>query len=607
MSIVWRLYKAVAHPLVKIVCGLQTSWEHSIATMRFDDIDSCIWSPCSSFIAVSCSGPRTTIAILDAVTLAQLTTLESPLDELDLAQWLIFSPDGHLLTWCGCHPQKFISWDVQTGVLVSTISSEEHSRHVSLAAHSSCGTMLGILFYLNDTNTIYIYNTLSGTCICTHSVKGPQASPIWADGECFQFSMKNSGSLTIWEVGFTSTCAPIEVESLHIPDNPHSPYYTLFHPTPSRLALVTQGKVLIWDPQNSKFLLDFDSVDLGWTRLSFSPDGQFFACGVANHGIYLWKESPTGYILHQKFIPGTEASESHISPNGELIIVHSDLTIHLWRITDSATSPTAISTQAFQHPKSILLEFSPDKASAAVAQVGDGMVTLLDLKSGTPQLTIDTSMEVYGLGLGESTIIVVGDGKIVTWNLPSGDCVPNPRVNIDNSIWTTTFNFPSLSPSTLEPAISVSPNFHYIAILMFWVESVGEDHMHLLDAHTGQCFGSVDTKVGSEPWFTPDGHEVWCVKAYHGADRWKIVEGTESNATELEYLGLTENPPDESPWKPSGGYEITDDRWILTPGGKRLLWFSPYWRSYQWERKWGGQFLVLLHCKLQSPVILELE
>ena len=592
---------------MRIVCGLPTSWEQSIATVRFDDISGIVWSPCSRLIAVSCSGTRTTIKILDVVTLTQLTTLESPLDELDLAQWLMFSPDGHLLTWCGCHPQKFISWDVQTGVLVSTISSEEHPRHVSLAAHSSCGTMLGILFYLNGTNTIYIYDILSGTYICTHSVKGPQASPIWAYCECFRFAMKNPGSLTIWEVGFTSEHAPIEVESLQIPDNSHSPYFTLYHPTPSRLALVTHGKVLIWDPQDSKFLLNFDSVDLGWTRLSFSPDGHFFICGGSHCGIYIWKESSTGYILHQRFMTSIGGPKPYVSPNGELIIVHSGLTIRLWPIANSAASPSAISTQPFQHPKSFLFEFSPDKASAAVAQAGNDMVTVLNLKSGVPQLTIDTSMEVYGLGLGESTIIVVGDGKIVTWNLPSGDCVPNPRVNVDNSIQTTTFNFPSLSPSTLEPAISMSPNFHHIAILMFWVDSVGENHMHLLDVLTGQCFGSVDTKLGSEPWFTPDGQEVWCVKAYHGADRWKIVGGTESNTTVLEHLGPTEHPPDESPWKPSGDYEVTDDRWILTSGGKRLLWFSPYWRSYQWERKRGGKFLVLLHRKLPGFVILELE
>ena len=48
------------------------------------------------------------------------------------------------------------------------------------------------------------------------------------------------------------------------------------------------------------------------------------------------------------------------------------------------------------------------------------MVTVVDLKSGVPQLTIDTGTHIYGLTIAESTVVVAGERKIITWNLPMG-------------------------------------------------------------------------------------------------------------------------------------------------------------------------------------------
>jgi len=59
-----------------------------------------------------------------------------------------------------------------------------------------------------------------------------------------------------------------------------------------------------------------------------------------------------------------------------------------------------------------------------------------------------------------STIVVVGDGKVVTWNLPAGDHVPKTRGNMNNSIQTTKLK---QSRSISSQYASISPDLNYIA------------------------------------------------------------------------------------------------------------------------------------------------
>ena len=629
-SIVRTLYEPLAHPLTRIVCGLPTSWEQSGATMEFKSAHTAVWSPCSRFIAISWSNPRETIGILDALTLVRLATLSLPPDEWHRGYQLVFSPDGHLLTQVHHNPGKLISWDVQTGVLVSTIVLGGHNRYMPHCTYSACGTMLGVFFHDNHTYAIHTYNISSGICVSSHLFEGPYAFPVWTHGECLQFATRNSESFTIWEVGFTSTHTPTEIKSLCVPSRSiqrpivteesctaDSSYHAILCPTstPIRLALITGGTVMVWDAQNSKSLLDFCFVGNrahAGIEVSFSPDGHFFTCGLPGHGIYLWKESPTGYTLHQRLIPGSGTARSYLSPNGELIIALDYSGIQLWHTTNSTTF-SVTPNQGTQDQKSFIFEFSPDETLAAITWRGDEMVTILDLKSGIPQLIINTSMRVYGLGVGESTIIVVGDGKIVTWDLPSRDSVFNPEMNLSNSIQITTFTCPDSSLVRERPVISVSPNSHCIAIIYLQGEWHSRSYLCLIDASTGECFGKVKLshciytmEYWDKPWFTQDGHEVWCITTRSRTEGWRIVEGSEPNVTKLEHIGLSDHLPDGPPWEPSG-YKVTDDRWTLSSSGKKLLQFPPHWRLFGWRWIWGRQFLVLLHHRLPEPIILELE
>ena len=114
----------------------------------------------------------------------------------------------------------------------------------------------------------------------------------------------------------------VRVESLPAPDNVDGSEEFLFLPTLSQLAFISQRAVFVWDAQDSKLLLRFYSDELCW-GISSTSDGHVFACRTLQEKTYLWKESPTGYILHE-VIPDSGGDVGPLlSPNGESVILPS--------------------------------------------------------------------------------------------------------------------------------------------------------------------------------------------------------------------------------------------------------------------------------------------
>ena len=617
--------------MARIVQGAPISWDSAVATIKpAHGVSHAAWSPCSRFVAISLRSDAG-IQILDAVTLKQLKSFIPP---HTYTQLLTFSPDGHLLTWVSSTSEVLISWDIQTGLLVSKIPiTEEPTPTVHSVTYSGCGTMLGMLFKNHNNSAITTYNVISNMLIHSHPVEELVVGAIWTCGEYVQFTTLGSGSITIWEVGFTSKHPPTEVKSLPTPNNidPSGGFH--FLPTHSRLAFVLGEAVIVWDAQLSKPLLD--PVDVKMTRnMTFSPNGHFFACEAYGSEIYLWKESPTGYILHQKLVTGRGSVMPLLSPNGQLIVGSSGSTVKLWHTTYPTTPPSSDPIQLSWDIRRFALEFSPDRSLAVTARLQDNVATVLDLRSGTPQLIIDTGTSIYGLKISESVVVIVGDRKIITWNLPIGDQLLDPRVNINNSVQTTIFA-DSTSPTSSWAysalprlgrmySASISPDFNFTA---FIVDDIDVSILHLIifDTATGKYLtraSGMFSKWGV-PWFTQDGSEVW----YHGIrdgdgwrsfgwshssrERgWKVVKAGDSNITApssiatLKYIHHLSGLP---PWQSPHGHQVTDDGWILSCGGKRLLLLPHHWQSSEGVlRTWGGQFLAFLHNELPEAVILEL-
>ncbi|KAF9786393.1 hypothetical protein BJ322DRAFT_784345 [Thelephora terrestris] len=605
MSIVRELYKQYACPSAKIVQGLQDLWNPVYANRGFKRVAA--WSPCNRFIAVASRPARATtsatIEILDAATLERLNIFNSPQALGD--QRLGFSPDGRTLIQFD--PEKFIRWDLQTGVPVSAVFSGRLvlARQSSFSfAYSTDGKTLAVSGASSQSlTTIDTYDLLSGTY--TRSYHDPEArivAPIWTHAECLRFVTVKPGSITMWEAPFLSVHTPAMIQSFPTPDEITDIEEAaqskcgdfLFLPAFSQLAFKTQDTIFIWDAKDSRFLLKFVPIQNPWPHQgsSFSSDGRFFSHVDLYENIYVWKRSPTDYILHQ--VLPLHSTKPLLSPNGESIIAIARAALHLWHTRYHVHLPP-------REPKDedgfdFLLEFSPNEVLAASVRFMGDTVTILDLQSGNPRLTIDTGMEVMCLGVTASTVAVAGGGKIINWNLPAENCA-NAMASVDDSVHTTVLACSNLAYSAER---SISPDLTHIAV----TERGNPYNLHIHSMSTGKRL--VGTKVPDTlQWVILGGREVWCMDGKDYVRGWKIIQDGGSGIAGLEPLETTKCPPQVSPWQSRCGYEVTHDGWVLSPTQKRLLWLPQHWRELGEHTTWSGRILGLRHCELPEVVIIE--
>ena len=611
-SIVRKLYEPHTHPFIRVVCGAPMSWDASIAaTTRSSKLETAVWSPCDRFIAITWKHARM-VDVLDSTTLQQLQTLESPQDIPTDSRTLIFSPGSHILT-CSSVGRNFpssielfvVSWDLQTGGITSVIKWEgpmwDDTRPYPLI-YLANGKMVGGSPSCRE-------STVAGACICTcdvtsgvlmhsHLANSPDPLPadIWTHGETLWFTSTGARTITIWEVEFTPSATLTEVKTIPSPDCLDHEYMVVqLLPTPCRLALFSEYQVLVWDVQNSRYLLK--CADAKFLPIaSFSSNGHFFACSTTKSEIYLWKETPNGYTLH-RIIP---SSAKYLCPllaqNGKSIVGFGGCVIQLWH-TDGFIAPSSTLAQASQCTEAFIMEFSPDGMLAVVAVERGKTVTILNIKSGIPQLIINAGTDICGLRVTGNTIVVLGGWEVIAWDLPVGDCVPGAQLGPEDSSWTAKMQYHAFgSPSPARA--SISPDFHYTAFfcsgeMLIGNTSTGE---YLQQRHESGCALR----------FSPDGHNLWSLDQSGEAKVWKIGDG--QNVLELSELTVSvKHPPEGYHWGSTHGYQVTDDWWILGPDRKRLLMLPPPWQSYPVHRVWNGQFLALLHGGLSEPVILELE
>ena len=593
--------------------GLPSSWDPIAATLYSEITPSEVtWSPCNRFIAAV--EPKS-VVIVDAATLSRVDTFAITSQSLgrgDLQP--SFSPDGRRLTLIGgC---ELISWDLQTGGPLGAIPSgleREAGLTAFSSAYSEDGKVVAVAYltwnpYSINDDTFDLFSTFIHTYDLSaiepgphYAPKGRIIDPIWTHENCIRFVTINRGSVAVSEVEFTFKNPPVEVESLPIADKIIDGDSFLFLPSLSRLAFVLKDTIQVWDAKAAKLLLtselpSFTPYSTYHPIGSFSPDGRFFACldrkGVAR----VWKESPTGYVLHQKlpFLPSDFYIEPHLSPSGESIFMSPNCgTLHLWHTRDQVPSLPSISENNFT------LAFSPDERFAAFARRGESMITILKpLPTGDLQLAVNTDMHVVCLGMTGSALVVVGEEKIITWDLPGGDCAFNASIN--DSVRTTTLHRNRDKPVHG----SISPDFSRIAVLS---GSSYHTHLEIYDMSTGRCLASASHPFARWVGFTRDGLEIWIVEIFysHHAKWWKIVEDSGSGPIRLEPRDGIVCPSRVFPWESRHGYEVTADGWVLSATRKRLLWLPHRWRSQVRQTAWSERFLGLLQSELSEIVILE--
>ena len=579
-------------PLARVVHGVPSSWDSSIATRKFpDSIQAAVWSPCSKFIAISW-WYFTGIVILDAVTLEQLYTMYPQSKEISWG-YIVFSPDNCVLTGSSVMGSCIISWDLQTGGQISSINTAR-SDHCKSIVYSESGSIIGVLFVKD---TITIYDVPSGMERFSHKTQQSSIEAIWAYGEYLQFATIDSGSIITWQVSFTSSNPPIKVSSMQTPDGLSKTL--VLQPTISRLAFTIEKRVLVWDTQNHKILLDSMSVP-SHKSMSFSSDGHLFACQEGSQGFCIWKESLDGYLLHQKFISSSQWTTLVISPNAESIISFGSPILRLWHTSNSSTPSPNVPIQTSQETN-LLLEFSSNESFMAYARWSNNTVTVLDTSSGSQLLVINTDMGVCGMKVTDGKIIIVSNEKVVTWDMPPRNCVLDIERNTSDSIQSIKLKGIELYKKL---SASISPDLNYIALLD--LQSSSED-ICIYSMHTGEKL----TGIQSGCWiigFTPDPSQFWCGTEYGEVELWEIVVESGSNATKLERLSESTKLPGNLPWNSPCGYQVTDDGWILSSTGMHLMWLPYFWRTNKRSEKfWGKKLLALHNESLPKPLILRFE
>ena len=585
------------------------------------------WSPCSRLIGVTKSGM---VEVLDAVTLKRLSSFEQPTHFS--SQWLGFSPDSRFLARFDAHG-NLAFWDLQTGCLAGTELPEEDKYHrIFSATYSPDGKVFAFACQdsLFDIPLIIIFDLPGAHTKSHHILEGHLLSPIWAHGEYLRFATLEPNFIAIREVAFTGENAPTEVKSLPLPDRmvgrSGSP---LFLPVPPRVAFVSESTTLVWDVQDSKFLLDsVDTTKAEIVEMSFSSGGRFFACIARGKGLRVWRESPAGYVLHQELAFAARFdARSLFSPNEGSTITLNRSTAYLLPTKDQTLPSTTVPVD---DQSNFILGFFQSEELAAVTRLKTSTVEIFDPKSGDPRTIFDVGMDIFCLGAAGSTLIVVSDeGKVVTWNVPVGGCSPGAWANIGHNSQPTILDRPEADDSPLEPhpLTSISLDLNYIAVIESTWSSL--EGVAIYDASSGKHLTRVPF-IGKEPerlWFAPERQLLYLVD-YRAVDSrvvdsrvvgwkisgdgesrvmgWTITGDDESGPIKLERLaGTTVQLSGGLPWGSSCGYGVTDDGWVVNAAEKRLLWLPHYWRSGERNRTWHGRFLGLLQHELPEAVILE--
>ena len=467
-SITREMYEQHASPLARVVQGTPVSWERVVATADFDsDLYHAVWSPCSRFIAVA---TYRSVEVLDAVTLSRLFIFYASC--AIWAQQPGFSPDGHRLT---LHDGSvLISWDLQTGGPLGAISSglEYSQERLFSSKYSEDGKVVVAVYEFTDLSNgdekhgslIYTYDLLSGRRAGPRFVPEGQiiVNPIWTHDQYFRFATIDPRSIRIWQSPLTLEHPPVEVAALQVPDGTTDARRFLFLPALSRLAFVLGDTIQVLDLKTSERLLESEFVTLPILRSidspcgSFSSDGRFFACMKNSGEVYVWEESPAGYLLHQQlqFNPRFPFLVPQLSPNGESIGVPLNREIHRWHTRDQILSLPSVSTED-SGSRYFTMSFSPDEKFVAFTRRWGNAVTIMDLQSGEGKWHTNMDVEIDCLGMVGGTVIVVGKGSIITWNLPGGDYTFDTSIN--DIVRTTILNNSLPSRNCLPPSRDCSP------------------------------------------------------------------------------------------------------------------------------------------------------
>ena len=195
-----------------------------------------------------------------------------------------------------------------------------------------------------------------------------------------------------------------------------------FSPVPFHAAFVTTTEVVILNIQDLKVQLHAKVAKALYIPPGcFSSNGHFFACGTSKHEIYVWKNTPTGYIFWGTLQTRLPFEGFSFSPVTTSILTWGEKGVQLLHLGNSTSSQPSNRGKWLHQYRSHLVACSMDGTHVVTAQQGGGVITVIDPLSGTPLQSIKADIHILDIRIVNNTVIAVDGHRLLRWSLEAGD------------------------------------------------------------------------------------------------------------------------------------------------------------------------------------------
>jgi len=464
---------------------------------------------------------------------------------------------------------------------------------------------LGEIVFSKDQGTItfvtrsgfHTYDRLSGELVCEGKLlpsSNHQLGAHWVDETSILFAISSKTEkglmIDIQELQPTSDPPLNVVKSFLVPSQVGQFSFSLvsFH-----AAFVSDKGVVILDAQDSKVLLQSKGPGQYYSTGHFSYDGHFFACGAESNEIYVWENTPTGYVSKSDLRARSSLDGFSWSPTSNSILCWSRSGIQLLQL-DNYPGPMS---PVQEHYAGHLVAYSADWTYAITGCCWGTIITVLDLSNGTQQ-SIDTGVQIVDIKITNNTIFMIGENQLINLHLETGEQV--------NSACAARMESMALHVH-LGSKVVLSDDCSQIAFTI-------QRTIFLYDVKAQKVLGdlTVDGYIvhiqfspdGSQMGFivqiNSGGYESCHVELERGKDLWY------TNVT-ITYLahGWSLDSLFQSPYEHHilGGWS----EWVLDSRGN-VLWLPITWRTcYGLDTRWNGNFLALMGEQHPEPIIIEFK
>ena len=637
----------ISSPVLEIINGIPVSWDpctaSAEATNNFGTRHTA-WSPCGRFIAATFGDQ---VQVHDSSTLERLSVFKSPPRERPaLIEFLTFSPDGRLLA-CAHMTQGYtlvvslvsvsvltpvsrywdynlFVWDVQTGVAVTDDQfrgSVPHMLVVSeeLVFSGNCRTAT----LLTGCGSFYVCDVTNGTYMCKGKLAASSSFLLgghWAHEDTFRVatSFKTSGKLIINIQELRPTINPplLVVESFSMPPRDGG---ISFSPVSFHASFVSQREVVILDVRDSRVLLQVEAPHPPYTPPGhFSPDGCFFACGIKQVEISVWKNASAGYVPWSNLRPRSSFRTFSFSPTTSSILARGPTGVQLLEYGNHLTIPSPNKFERQQQRENHLVAYSADGTRIAMARRENSVVTVLGTLPNILRRSFDTDMRILDIKIVGNVIFVADGYKLASWDLETGEPIHDDETS-------------AIAASMPHSHFMLSDNCSQIAFTQGnTISRSGDRIISLYDVQARRiiCNHATQHRFATIR-FSPDGRQLWLAAVslfFPRVSLAKLERVNDEDFADVTGRVVTTPRARSGPsWanlfsplfsshrsRPGWVLEQADSEctleWVADSRGNKLLWLPLGWRAEGWRNvRWDGDFLACVGGDHPEPIIIKFQ